>query len=51
MFEAWQQSDIDAVSQILTEDVPKVSKDDNRIFQKLSRFANAIELYIKGEAA
>ena len=51
MFEAWQQSDIDAVNKILTEYVPKVSQDDNRICQKLNRFANAIKLYIKGEAA
>jgi hypothetical protein len=50
MFAAWKQSDVDAVSKILTEDVPKVSKDDNRIFQKLSRFANAIDAYIKEES-
>lgn len=50
MLEAWKQSDLESVSTILTNEVPKVSKDDNRIFQKLTRFANAIESYIKDEA-
>lgn len=50
MFAAWQESDADRVATILIEDVPAVSQTDNRIFQKLSRFANAISEYISDES-